>query len=163
MLSLEILGIVIGQIGLGDGSAPLELAAIGRRLAIDDVEKTGQRQVILADKSDLIAFVDAEGDIGKEDPAVFGLLGQLFDIEDLVAYFAQLLEDDARITAVGRLDLFDGQFSRAFFREVACLDLLALAEKRAMNSSSAARLSSVFLFLSDACRATSWEDSYQKV
>ncbi len=53
-------------------------------------------------------------------------------------------------------------FSRARLREVACLDLEALAEKREMNSCSSLIFSSFFLLASFICLIRSWLDSYQK-
>src|ERR1700754_4458101 len=54
-------------------------------------------------------------------------------------------------------------FSKAFLREVACLDFDAFALNRAMNSYRSFLFSSVFLFLSDICLAANWLLSYQKV
>ena len=53
-------------------------------------------------------------------------------------------------------------FSSALFLEVACLDLLALAEKREINSCSSLICSSFFLLASLRCLIISWLDSYQK-
>ena len=53
-------------------------------------------------------------------------------------------------------------FSNCFLREVACLDLEALAEKRAMNSCNSLIFYS-FLALALACNlAANWLDSNQK-
>ena len=53
-------------------------------------------------------------------------------------------------------------FSRAFFLDVACLDLEALAENLAINSFNSLICSSFFLFASFIWRTMSWDDSYQK-
>ena len=53
-------------------------------------------------------------------------------------------------------------FSRAFFLDVACLDLDAFAENREMNSLSSLIFSSFFLFASFIWRIMSWLDWYQK-
>ena len=53
-------------------------------------------------------------------------------------------------------------FSSSFLREVACLDLLLLAEKRWINDWSSLIFSSAFLFWSRITRCISWLDSYQK-
>ena len=52
--------------------------------------------------------------------------------------------------------------SSSFLRLVACLDLEALAEKRAMKSLSSLILASLRLLVSRAWRSASWLDSYQK-
>ena len=53
-------------------------------------------------------------------------------------------------------------FSNARFLDVACLDLEAFAEKRAMNSFNSLICSSFLRFCSFIWRTSSWEDSNQK-
>ena len=53
-------------------------------------------------------------------------------------------------------------FSRALLREVACLDLEALALNLEINSCNSLIFSSFFLLASFICLIRSWLDSYQK-
>ena len=53
-------------------------------------------------------------------------------------------------------------FSSIFLREVVCLLLATLAEKRRINSSSCLRFSSAFMRWFCCWRRASWLDSYQK-
>src|SRR6202041_3204161 len=94
LLTGEVFAVVVGQIGLGNGRSPLEFPDVGCCQSIDDVEKGGQRKMVLADEGDLVALADAKGDVGEKPSAVFGLFAELFNIEDLITNLPELFEDD---------------------------------------------------------------------
>ena len=98
-VGVEELGIVEGQVGGGDGNAPIEAAGMGLAVAIDDLEEGGHGARVAAEEDDLVALLDVEVHIAEEYGAILHLGTQAVDGQYLIARFALGSEDDARVLA----------------------------------------------------------------
>ena len=109
-VGVEEVGVVQRQVGGGDGHSPVEVAGIGLHVAVDDLEESGHGTRVAAEEHNLVAFLYVEVDILEEHHAFIGGLGEAGHFEYLVTGFALGREDDARVFAGRRTDLFDVEF-----------------------------------------------------
>ena len=107
-MTLEVFVVVLGEITLRGGHAPLEAALIRLDLAHQDLEQRGHGQLIVRDERDLVAAAHDEGDVVQHLFAVDGL-GNTAHLEDILTRLAVLLERDPRIAARGCGQLLDSQ------------------------------------------------------
>ena len=111
---VEFPGVVLGEIGLAGGHAPLVGALVRLHLAGQDLEQGGLRELVAAHEGDLVVVSQDEGDVVQHLHAVDGLGDALYG-QHLVADLAVRTEIDVRIFAAGgtqllQLDFFQGLF-----------------------------------------------------
>ena len=107
-MALKIFVVILGEIALRGGNAPLEAAFVRLHLAHQDLEQRGHGQLIVRDKGDLVPAAHNEGHIVQHLLAVNGL-GDAAHLQNILARLAVLLERDPRIPARGRRQFLNGQ------------------------------------------------------
>ena len=98
-IRIEKLGVIEGQIGGGDGYAPIEATGMGLAMTTDNLEEGGHGAWVAAEEDNLIALLDVEVHIAEEHSAIFHLGTQVVDRQDLVSGLTLGSEDDARVLA----------------------------------------------------------------
>ena len=82
LVALEELRVVQGQVGRGDGDAPLIGAAIRLAVAVDDLEEGRHGLGVVGDEDHLLSLLDIEADVVEEDRAVGIDRLEVFDHEN---------------------------------------------------------------------------------
>ena len=159
----KIAGVIFREVGLGGGNAPFVTSVVRFHFSGEDLKEL---------RSLPARF--------RPTNATLSSRSKVKEILSRISSPSMVLERSAdrralrfRSRGSGRKSMYgyfrlDGLissssiFSSAFFREVACLDLEAFAEKREMKSCSSLIFSSFFLLASFICLIRSWLDSYQK-
>ena len=107
-MAVEELVVVLREIALRGGNAPLEAALVRLHLAHEDLEQRGHCKLVVRDERDLVAAAHDERNVVEHLLAVDGL-GDAAHLENILAGLAVLLECDPRIAARGRRHFLDGQ------------------------------------------------------
>ena len=108
LVALEVLGVVLGQVGADGGDAPLDGTLVGLQLAHQDLHQSGLGQLIFADKGDLVGAVDGEVDLVQQLDAVDGD-GDILNGQNILAQIPLGHEADKGIAAGGAGHLLNGQ------------------------------------------------------
>ena len=106
VLGCELLRVVLREVGLAGGYAPLVVTAVRLHLAGDDLHEGGLRELVRTNQCDLISTVHDEGDVIEHLYAVDGLR-EVLHLEDIVTDLTVRLKYDVRILTRGRLDVVE--------------------------------------------------------
>ncbi len=113
-VSIEELRVVLREIRLAGGNAPLEAAFIRLQFTHQNLEQRGCRLLCLADKGNFITARDTERYMIEYLLAVNGL-GDVLDLQNVLARLSVHLEADKRIAAGGCRQLVNRQLVNELF------------------------------------------------
>ena len=167
--------VVLGEVAQRGRDTPGVAAAVRLHLAGEDLEEDSLGVVVGTDEGDLVARVDRQVQLVEDDLPVDSL-GQVLDLEAVLADLALRLEGDIGEAAAGRLDVVQREL---LDKLLAACGLLGLGDVGAealdellelgdlvlpplLLVLSSAILSSLLFFSSFSCLAASWLDMYQK-
>ena len=121
--------VILREVGLRGGYAPLECTLVRLNLAHQDLEQAGCRTLIFSNKADLVALLHDKGYIIQQFFAVY-CLGNAADLENILARFPIHREADPRIAAGRRRHLLDRKLVDQLAAAGRLTDLDLFAEKR---------------------------------
>ena len=87
-VAVEELRVVLGEVGLGGGNAPLERTLVGLHFTHENLEQGGHGKLVFRDKADLVALAHDERYVVQYLYAVDGL-GNALDLQNVLAGLAR--------------------------------------------------------------------------
>ena len=128
---IKVFAVVLGEIALAGGHAPLEAALVRLHLAHQNLEQRGARQLIRTDKSNLVARRQHEGNV-VEHLAAVDRFGKVSHGQQIVADIAIRLPRNIRVAAGGRRKVLHLQVIQQLFA-AGRLFMLAGIGREALN------------------------------
>ena len=106
--TFEEAGVILGEIALGDGHAPLEVALVGVHFAHQNAHQRGDAGLVITHESDLVALLEGKAYVIQHLHAVDGL-AQAVHGQNVLASLALGLEANEGILTGGRGNLLQLQ------------------------------------------------------
>ena len=112
---VEVLGVLVGQVLVGDGLAPFDLAGVRFGFAGQDFVEGRQGGGLVAQQGDLVVAVHRETHVAEQDRPVGAAFLQSGYFQDLIPHLPLGLEGDKGVAAGRGLDLLDVEFLKGLF------------------------------------------------